>query len=897
MVLVPAAALGLGAYASVEGERDAAREARHSLEVVRAAERLDADLADARAGVAAAGGGEDRAALDAVARAHARLADGLATLERRIPDDPEQARRLAGARERLAAWWTGPAAALRRAAADGRRPEGPGHAREATAGLDGLRLEIGRLVETETRRLEARTRAHQAAQRRTRLVLLAGSGVVLAAGVCASLVLGRRVVGPLLALTRQADRLADGGGAGPAAGQSGDEVRRLEAAFSRMVTEVHQRESDLDRSRREAETFVEIQRDLAETLEPTILLQKIARHARLLTRSDLVFIAPFDPHAGVARVVALLGERTAALRHLRIEPGRGLAGWALRERQPFRTENYLDDPRFHGTMDPVLAEGVAAHLAVPMILEQAVIGLIVVGNRSATAFTERDEAVLGRLAVPAALAIRSARLVSELGLERDLLAVRSRERVRSEAQLRGILQAASDGVFTVDPQGHITSVNRAGHVMFGYGPQELLARDLALIVPEPVEPAPDPPDTPAGIGPRATGPRRREIQGVRRDGTRFPIELSVSVVKTEHDHFLAVIVRDITERKQAFETRFQLAAIVDSTDDAIIGWSPDLAIASWNPGAERLYGYAAPEILGQPFTRLAPPDRQAEGSRFVDRLRRGEHLANYETVRRTRDGRLIDVSLTISATRDEGGRVTGYSTIERDITERKAIERLKDEFIATVSHELRTPLTAIRGHLELVLDGEAGPVSALQREFLTIAGQNTDRLGALINDLLDVESFEAGKMQIRQDPLDLADVLREVAATFRREAERRGLAFREAIPDRLVTVGDRDRLIQVFANLVSNAIKYTPRGEVGITAGRAGGPIEVVVHDTGVGIAAEDQPYLFTRFYRSADPAVRDAGGTGLGLVIARAIVERHGGTMNVDSQKGAGSRFRVVLP
>src|SRR5262249_26642009 len=223
--------------------------------------------------------------------------------------------------------------------------------------------------------------------------------------------------------------------------------------------------------------------------------------------------------------------------------------------------------------------------------------------------------------------------------------------------------------------------------MFGYDAQSLLARQLSLIIPLP--------EDPPGAGDRTAAIRRQELEGVRQDGLRFPVEMSVSVVKTEHDHFFAVIVRDITDRKRAWETRFQLAAIVDSSDDAIVGWTPDLRITSWNPGAERLYGYTAAEILGQPFTLVVPADRRQEADRFVELLTRGEHVANYETQRRTKDGRLIDVSLTISATRDEAGRVTGFSTFARDITERKAIERLKDEFLATVSHELRTPLTAI----------------------------------------------------------------------------------------------------------------------------------------------------------------------------------------------------------
>jgi PAS domain S-box-containing protein len=556
-------------------------------------------------------------------------------------------------------------------------------------------------------------------------------------------------------------------GPAPAAarGGGGDDPRRAGSDAS-------ERERALDRARREAETFVEVQQDLAETLDLIPVLQKIARHARLLCHSDLAYIAPFDPRAGVARVVALLGERTAALRNVRIEPGRGLAGRVLESRRPYHTARLLEDERLGDVhLDPVTAEGVVAALAVPMILEQELIGLIYVANRTPQPFADHDEDILLRLAVPAALAIRSARLVTELAQERDLLAVRSRELDRAGAQLRGIVEAASDGILTVDAGGRITSANPAAEGLFAYPAHDLVGRSLHSLLPDPADGADPLPAATSGGG----GGGRQELSAVRRDGSRFPVELSVSVVRTAQDHFFAVVVRDITERK--------------------------------------------------------------------------------------------------------------------------AIERMKDEFIGTVSHELRTPLTAIRGHLELVLEGDAGPIGPLQREFLGIAAQSTERLGALINDLLDVERLEAGKMAMRREPVDLGAVLREVASTFRLTAERKGLVFREAIADGLAVVGDRDRLIQVFANLVANAIKYTPRGEVGLTASPEDGQAAIVVHDTGIGMPAEEQRQLFTRFFRSQHPLVREAGGTGLGLVIARAIVEGHGGRITVESRPEAGSRFAVRLP
>jgi PAS domain S-box-containing protein len=662
-----------------------------------------------------------------------------------------------------------------------------------------------------------------------------------------------------------------------------------------MVRAITQRKAALDRARREAEAFVEIQQDLTTTLELEPVLKKIARHARLLSASDLAYIAPFDGETGAATIVALDGERTDVLRGLRIEPGRGLGGRALSTLRPCRTWNYTEDPNLQGHyMDEAAAEGIVGTLAVPMILDEELIGLIYVANRSARTFTEEDEAILRRLAVPAALTIRNLRLVSQLAQDRDLLIAQSSELARSAGQLRGIVEAASDGILTIDPHGWITSANPAAEAMFGYDPDALLERNLQALIPKP---AGDDPCEPLWTADAVSGGRRRELEGIRRDGARFPIELSASCVGIGSDRFFALVVRDITERKRADEARALLASIVESSDDAIIGGSLDGRIVSWNPGAERIYGYSAGEATGQLMSFLIPPDRADEVRQIVEAIRRGEGVENHETVRLRKDGTQIDVSLTISPIRDAAGVVTGVSSVARDISKRKAIERMKDEFIGTVSHELRTPLAAIKGHIELVLDGDAGPVTDLQRQFLGVASQNTDRLGALINDLLDVEKIAAGKIQLRADRVDLAGVLRDVAATFRLEAEQKGLAFRGEVGPLPVVVGDRDRLIQVFSNLVSNAVKYTPAGEVGISAGLAERHVEVVVYDTGIGMTPEEQRQLFTKFFRSQDTVVRDAGGTGLGLVIARGIVERHGGTITVTSEKGAGTLFRVLLP
>jgi signal transduction histidine kinase len=263
----------------------------------------------------------------------------------------------------------------------------------------------------------------------------------------------------------------------------------------------------------------------------------------------------------------------------------------------------------------------------------------------------------------------------------------------------------------------------------------------------------------------------------------------------------------------------------------------------------------------------------------------------------TKDGRKIDVALTVSPVLDRGGQVVGTSSIARDITERKQLEQLKDEFVGTVSHELRTPLTAIKGFIELVADGDVGPLTASQQEFLQIASRNTERLGSLIDDLLDVNRIESNGLEIRVAPTDVTAVLRDVSATFKPLAQAKGLRFREELEALPTILGDAPRLVQVFSNLVSNAIKYTPAGEIGMRAKAEDGQILIEVYDTGIGLSAADHTGLFTKFFRGRNPLVADSGGTGLGLVIAKAIVEKHQGTISVESGPNGGSRFRVTLP
>lgn len=270
-----------------------------------------------------------------------------------------------------------------------------------------------------------------------------------------------------------------------------------------------------------------------------------------------------------------------------------------------------------------------------------------------------------------------------------------------------------------------------------------------------------------------------------------------------------------------------------------------------------------------------------------------------ENIAQSTSGELIPVSQVIIVNRDERGEVDFVTTVARDIRELKELDRLKDEFVATVSHELRTPLTALRGSLGLLLGNVVGELPAPARELLGIAQENAERLIRLVEDVLDLEKIEAERLEVRREPVPLQHVVADAVAALEPGAAARGMTIVRGASGDAVVVGDRDRLVQVVTNLLDNAIKFAPEGtSIAVRTERpARSRIRVWVEDGGPGIPAEDVGKLFEPFRRLEVGNDRGAGGTGLGLTIARAIVEQHGGHIGVESTPGQGSRFWFELP
>ncbi len=256
------------------------------------------------------------------------------------------------------------------------------------------------------------------------------------------------------------------------------------------------------------------------------------------------------------------------------------------------------------------------------------------------------------------------------------------------------------------------------------------------------------------------------------------------------------------------------------------------------------------------------------------------------------------LSILANQIRDESGQPFGVVSLLRDITEQAAIEAMKTEFISVVSHELRTPLTPIKGYIDLLLEGDAGELTNEQSEYLKIVEVNTDRLVALVNDLLDISRIEAGRIDLEIKTVVLEEVVQEVLAVHRKQIESRGLSLTVALPPRVPWVkADRGRIVQVLNNLISNAYKYTLSGGITISAVPDGEYLEVTVSDTGVGLSREDQKKLFTKFFRAKNPATKETSGTGLGLAITKSIIEKHEGEIWVESRRGKGTAFHFTLP
>ncbi len=476
-----------------------------------------------------------------------------------------------------------------------------------------------------------------------------------------------------------------------------------------------------------------------------------------------------------------------------------------------------------------------------------------------------------------------------------------------EAFINAIVDSAADGIITIDESGSILSFNQAAEKIFQYKEEEVLNRDVRMLMPEPYHSKHD------GYLQRylQTGIHKligigRDVTGRRKDGRLFPLELAISVVEQGDRKVFAGIVRDITQRKESEEAlrsseeRFNLA--IQGANDGLWDWDLDTDRLYFSPRWKEMLGYEEDEIgtgLDEWRARVHPDDLGHALMNLHHYLDDETDCYQSEHRMRHKAGHYIWVLDRGIAQRDEQGVVHRMVGICSDISQRKHMEKMKSEFIATVSHELRTPLTSIQGSLGLIAGGAVGPVPEQVADLLEIAGRNSEQLSRLINDLLDIEKLQSGTISFQFEPGAVEQLVTDAVEVNHGYAEQFSVRFliKSYVHGAMINV-DAVRFTQVMSNLLSNAAKFSPQGaDVVVSIHQAKGCVRIEVKDSGSGIPAEFREHVFEKFSQADASDTRYKGGTGLGLNISKSLVERMHGRIGFESSVNEGTTFYIILP
>jgi two-component system sensor histidine kinase/response regulator len=495
---------------------------------------------------------------------------------------------------------------------------------------------------------------------------------------------------------------------------------------------------------------------------------------------------------------------------------------------------------------------------------------------------------------------------------RDITERRQMERrlATSEAYFKSVIEASSDVVLAVDMKGKIVFAGGSQERIFQYKPEEVQDTLAASYIH---------PDDLALSTKRLSNIGRdpnllTEVRIRRKDGTYCECEsIGRPVTDAAGKSVIVISIRDITERKRIQREAALLSTVVKASQDAIISFSTEAKITSWNPAAERAYGYSAEEAIGQGIDLFVRPEDLPHGLAATRGVIESGQPASWEEQSRSRDGTEFTSAITVFPILGAAGTVEGVAGIGRDITERKRMEkalidsreealaasRAKSEFLSTMSHEIRTPMNAILGMTELLAETE---LQSDQRHYLEAMSANGNALLNLINSILDLARIESGRLQIEMAEFDLGDLIDQTISTFGVSAHGKGLELAARIapgvPDRLI--GDPLRLRQVLVNLLGNAIKFTEMGqvvlEIDFAPAQAPGVLLFTVTDTGVGIPPDRLQSIFASFTQVDSSTTRKYGGSGLGLAIAQRLVTMMGGQIGVQSEVNHGSKFSFTI-
>jgi PAS domain S-box-containing protein len=462
--------------------------------------------------------------------------------------------------------------------------------------------------------------------------------------------------------------------------------------------------------------------------------------------------------------------------------------------------------------------------------------------------------------------------------------------------LAAIVESSDDAIITKDLNGIVTSWNDGARRMFGYTAEEMIGEPILRLVPKELHGEED------HILAKLRGGERIdhfETTRVRKDGERIEVSETISPVREDSGRIIGAskIARDISDRKRAEERSFRLAAIVDSAADAIISKDLTGIITSWNEGARRMFGYTAEEMVGRSIRTLIPEDLLYEEDEILAKLGAGERIDHYETVRRSKNGELLDVSVTLSPIRNSAGQVSGISKIARNISDRKRMEKVvmqseklatTGRMAATIAHEINNPLASVMNLIFLARERCRGDEKLY--DYLQTAENELERVSHIARQTLGYYRDSGSPM-----PVHIHDLIENVLKVYRNKVLAHGINVETSFNDLRKIRAHAGEITQICSNVISNAIDAMPQGgkleiSTRMTIAFDGDGIQTMIRDTGKGIAQEHLGRIFEPFF-----STKGTLGTGIGLWVSRQLVERHGGQIAVTSSTEPGKSGTTV--
>ncbi|BAY07656.1 response regulator [Calothrix sp. NIES-2098] len=714
----------------------------------------------------------------------------------------------------------------------------------------------------------------------------------------------------------------------------------VQLAITRDITEHKRSETEIRRVNRTLQALSNCSQVLVRAKEELDLLERICQMIVEVGGYRLAWVGFAERDAQkTIRPVAQAGYEDGYLQSLNLTwadtiHGRGPSGTAIRTGQTSIIQNILTDPNYEVWRCQATKQGYAASIALPLIANGEVFGALNIYATEPEAFDPDEVQLLEALAADLAYGIMALRDRSDRQLAQT-------ELKQSQQSYQQLVELCPEAIF-IELDGNFVFVNSAAIKLFGATvAAELLGKNILDFVH---------PNSQKAIAEYLRLLKElqqsvslHEEEFLRLDGTAIALEIAAAAFTYQGQPAAQFIARDITQRKRTeallhkanneLELRVaertaelislnrklqaelnerlriqeqlrisqaKFARILDIADDAIISIDAEQKIILFNQGAEKIFGYSAPEAIGQSLDLLLPLRfAQAHRHHVVDfgkspslARRMGERQ---EIFGRRRDGTEFPAEASISKV--DNGDEFYYTVILRDITDRKQIERMKDEFVSVVSHELRTPLTSIHGSLGMLASGLLPAESEQGKRLLQIATDSTDRLVRLINDILDIERIESGRVKMERETCTVPDLIESAVNIMQPLADKAKVKLSiSSLPIELWV--DPDRIVQTLTNLLSNAIKFSTAGQtVWLVTAQQGDEVVFTVKDTGRGIPADKLDSIFERFQQVDSSDSRNHDGTGLGLAICKSIVQQHGGRIWVESTLEQGSTFYFTLP